>query len=123
MPTTPIPGETQMTANTAIFDWNGPLGLPEFDKIGSGDFAEAFELGLDEDRSEINEIAEQAAEPTFENTIEELEISGDKLNRTSAIFWNLLGADSDDELRALEREIAPRLSRHMSETSANKELF
>ncbi len=118
-----ISGGIQMAANTALFAWNGPLGLPEFDKIEGGDFAEAFELALVEDRADIDEIAGQSAEPTFENTIQALELSGEKLSRTSAVFWNLLGADSDDDLRALERDIAPKLSRHMSETSANKELF
>jgi len=112
-----------MTANPAIFEWNGPLGLPEFDRIESGDFAEAFDLALIEDRSDVDAIADQSNDPTFENTVERLELSGEKLSKTSAIFWNLMGADSDETLQALERDIAPRLSRHMSETAANKALF
>ena len=112
-----------MTANPAVFRWNGPLGLPEFDHIKSGDFAAAFDVAMTEDRSDVDAVADQSSDPSFENTIEKLELSGEKLSKTSAIFWNLMGADSDETLQALERNIAPRLSRHMSETAANKTLF
>ncbi len=119
--------------NEALFSWNGPMGLPEFDRISSKDFAVAFDLALQRDRARINQIADNSEEPTFENTIDALEASGDEaddsrassedLSRVSALFWNLIGADSDDVLRELERDIAPKMSRHMSETSSNKNLF
>ena len=112
-----------MAVNPAIFEWDGSLGLPEFDRIESGDFAAAFDVALAEDRDDVDAIADQSDDPTFENTIDKLELSGEKLSKTSAIFWNLAGAESDETLQALEREIAPRLSRHMSETAANKLLF
>ncbi|MEL6967995.1 MAG: M3 family metallopeptidase [Pseudomonadota bacterium] len=111
------------TANPAIFEWSGAMGLPDFSAVSSSDYAAAFDVALEEDRRDINAIADNPAPATFENTIETLETSGEKLGRVSALFWNLSGAHSDDTLRALEREIAPRLSKHGSETAANAALF
>ncbi|MFD0916568.1 M3 family metallopeptidase [Pseudahrensia aquimaris] len=113
--------------NPHIFQWNGPLGLPEFDKIASTDFKEAFDHALTLDRAHIDAIADNGAEPTFENTIEALEgahdANAEALSRVASIYWNLVGADSNDDLRAIEGDIASRLSRHSSETATNKKLF
>ncbi len=109
--------------NKNIFTWNGPFGLPEFGKIKSADYAAAFDVALSSHRVEINGIAENSDAPSFENTIQALELCGDKLHRVSALFWNLIGSNSDDVMRKLEREIAPKLSKHSSETAANKDLF
>ena len=109
--------------NPAIFNWNGPLGLPRFDAISNDDFATAFDEALLADRADVDAIADDADAPTFDNTITALELAGEKLQRVSALFWNLTGTVSDDTLRALERGIAPRMSRHASETAANEKLF
>ena len=116
-----------MPLNNALIDWNGPMGLPDFTKIDPSDFAPAFEVAFKHDRDAVNAIADNPDAPTFENTIDALEAPTDKnaqmLEKVSAIFWNLMGAHSNDTLRELERDIAPKMSRHMSETAANKNLF
>ena len=61
--------------------------------------------------------------PTFANTIEGLERSGRSLDRVASVFFNLAGAHTNDELQAIEREIAPVLARHRSETYLNEALF
>ena len=109
--------------NPAIFDWQGPMGLPEFDRIDSEDFAAAFDAALERDRAEVDAIAERDEAPTFDNTVVALELSGRDLGRTSGLFWNLVGADSDDVLRAEQTRIAPVLSRHASQTASNTALF
>ena len=109
--------------NLAVTNWNGPLGLPDFSNVQSKDYALAFEVALQQDREEIDAISENLQEATFENTIVALELSGEELSRTSAMFWNLVGANSDETLREIERDIAPKLSRHASKTAANKALF
>ena len=109
--------------NQEIFNWSGPLGLPRFESIASEDYAAAFDQGLIDDRNDINRIADNPDTPTFENTIVALEMSGEHLSRVSALFWNFSGSNSNDVLRALERDIAPKLSRHASETAANTALF
>ena len=111
------------TLNQAIFTWDGPVGLPRFDAVNSEDYRKAFDYALKLDRAEIDAIADNEAVPDFENTVEALELSGDALSRVSTLFWNLSGSHSNDVLRALERDVAPKLSNHASQTAANKKLF
>ena len=116
-----------MSLNKALFNWNGSMGLPNFKEIDPSDFAPAFEAALKHDRDAVNAIADNTDAPTFENTINALEApqetNAQMLEKVSAIFWNLMGAHSNDTLRKLEQDIAPKMSRHMSETAANKNLF
>ncbi|OCW59085.1 M3 family metallopeptidase [Hoeflea olei] len=113
-----------MTASASpVFDWSGPLGLPQFDRITDADFAPAFETAFAEHDAEIAAIADNPAEPDFENTLEALERAGDKLSKVSALFWNRAGTDTNAVIQALEREIAPRMSRHYSKIAMNKALF
>ena len=109
--------------NPAIESWNGPLGLPEFAKIDDRDFAAAFAVALPAHLAEIEAIAGNPAEPTFDNTIVALELAGELLNRVSGIYWNLTAANTNDTLQALERKLAPELSRHRSAIMMNRPLF
>ncbi|MEP3437368.1 MAG: M3 family metallopeptidase [Hoeflea sp.] len=106
-----------------IFDWTGPLGLPEFARIADADFAPAFETALAEHDADIQAIATNAEAPGFTNTVEALELAGDKLSKVSSLFWNRAGTDTNDVIQALERDIAPRMSRHYSKIAMNRELF
>jgi len=106
-----------------VFDWTGPLGLPQFTSIADADFAPAFETALAEHDAEIEAIAGNEEAPGFANTVEALELAGDKLSKVSSLFWNRAGTDTNDTIQALEREIAPRMSRHYSKIAMNKALF
>ncbi|MCY0092741.1 M3 family metallopeptidase [Hoeflea ulvae] len=106
-----------------VFDWTGPLGLPEFTGIADTDFAPAFEIAFAEHDAEIDAIAGNAEAPSFANTVEALELAGDKLSKVSSLFWNRAGTDTNDVIQALEREIAPRMSRHYSRIAMNRALF
>ncbi|TWD53427.1 peptidyl-dipeptidase Dcp [Agrobacterium vitis] len=108
---------------STVTEWSGPHGLPRFELIKDEDFAPAFDLALNEHNTEIDAIAGDQSEPTFENTIVALEIAGDGLSRVSALFWNKAGADTNKVIQALEREIAPKMSRHYSKISMNAALF
>ena len=119
----PADGPKSRPVNEAVFAWNGPFGLPEFGRVAPQDFEPAFEVALERDRAEIDAIAADPATPTFQNVVEALELSGRDLARTSSLFWNLVGADSNDVLRDLQTRIAPRLSRHHSQTAADARLF
>ncbi len=103
--------------------WNGPLGLPDFSRIGDGDFGPVFDAALKAHEAEIEQIAGSEEKPTVENTLAALELGGDALDRVSAIFWCRAGAHTNDAIRALEREIAPKMSRHFSAISMNVALF
>lgn len=111
------------TASHALTEWNGPLGLPAFDRIGDGDFASAFETGFAAHNAEIDAIVANTDLPTIDNTLAALELSGDALERVSSIFWCRAGAHTNDAIQALERHISPKMARHSSAISMNAGLF
>jgi peptidyl-dipeptidase Dcp len=110
-------------ANPAIATWTGSLGLPDFAGIEDQDFDTAFAVALPAHLTEIDAIANNPKEPTFENTVVALELSGELLTKASSIFWNMTGAHTNDTLQALERKLAPELSRHHSAITMNRGLF
>ena len=109
--------------NPAISIWTGPLGLPDFASIDDGDFEAAFAAALPAHLAEIDAIANNAEDTTFENTIVAMELAGELLTRVSGLFWNLTGANTNETLQALERKLAPELSRHRSAITMNRALF
>lgn len=109
--------------NPALTDWNGLNGLPRFEALNDGDFAPAFDAALARHEEEIDAIAGNPDQPSFDNTIVALELAGDDLSRVSALFWNRAGAHTNDTIQALEREISPKMSRHYSKIGMNAELF
>jgi len=109
--------------NGHIFTWNGQHGLPEFSRIKDDDLAAAFDEAFDRHNAEIAAIAGNPRPADFDNTIVALEKSGDALSRVSALFWNRAGAHSNETIRALERDIAPKMSRHYSAIAMNSDLF
>ncbi|MFO1141049.1 MAG: M3 family metallopeptidase [Amaricoccus sp.] len=109
--------------NALLEAWRGPFSLPPFASIATADFAPAFEAALAEDRANLDAIAGNPEAPTFANTIEAMERAGRGLDRVAAVFFNLAGADTNDAIEALQRDLSPRLSAHSSETMMNAALF
>ena len=114
---------TETRIDPALVDWNGLNGLPRFDLVRDEAFAASFDAALAEHEAEIDAIAGNPEAPTFENTIVALEIAGDTLSRVSALFWSRAGANTNDTIQALERDIAPKMSRHYSKIGTNAALF
>lgn len=106
-----------------IFNWTGPLGLPAFEAIADDDFKPAFELAFKEHDAEIEAIAGNPEAASFDNTLVALEQAGDKLSKVASVFWNRAGTDTNDAIQGLEREIAPKMSRHYSRIAMNSALF
>jgi len=100
-----------------------PYGAPQFDKIRTEHYIPAFEQGIKEGKAEIDEITNNPEAPTFENTIEALEYSGATLNRVAGIFYNLMEADSNDEMQAIAEQIAPMMNEFSMYVSLNDALF
>lgn len=100
-----------------------PYGAPQFDKIRTEHYLPAFKQGIAEGKAEIDAIINDAASPTFENTIEALEFSGATLNRVAGIFYNLMEADSNDEMQAIAEEVAPLMNEYSMYISLNEKLF
>src|SRR5271169_1297066 len=111
------------SANPLLEPWTGPFEAPPFERIEPAHFRPAFAAALKEARREIDAIAADPAPPSFANTIEALERSGRSLDRVAGVFFNLTGAATNEELQAIEREIAPVLARHRSQISLNEALF
>ncbi|MGH6923761.1 MAG: M3 family metallopeptidase [Propylenella sp.] len=109
--------------NPLLAEWSTPFGAPPFTEIAPEHFRPAFDAALAEHRVEIDAIAGETAAPTFANTIEALERAGERLRRVSMVFFNLAGADTNDALQAIERDIAPVLARHRSAIHLNEALF
>lgn len=109
--------------NPLLQDWTHPFALPPFECLETAHFAPAFEAALAEARAAVDAIAANPEEPTFANTIEEMERAERKLDRVAAVFFNLAGAHTDPEIEALQRDLSPRLSAHHSETMMNAALF
>ena len=109
--------------NPLLEPWTGPFEAPPFDRVEPRHFPPAFDAALAEARAEIDAVAADPEPPTFANTIEALERSGRRLDKVASVFFNLAGAHTNDELQAIERDIAPVLARHRSDTYLNEALF
>jgi peptidyl-dipeptidase Dcp len=100
-----------------------PFGLPPFEQIAPEHFVPAFDAALSEHNGEVADIADATDAPTFANTIVAIEKAGAALRRVGPVFWNLAGADTNAELQAIEREMAPKLAAHFAAIHANGKLF
>ena len=109
--------------NPLLEAWTTPFEMPPFDKVHIEHFLPAFEAGMADEMEEIAAIAGNKSPPTFANTIEPLERSGRKLDKVSAVFFNLSGTDSTQEIQAIERRIAPQLAKHGMRIMQNTKLF
>ena len=114
---------TETPIDPALVEWTGLNGLPRFDLVKDEAFAASFDAALAAHEAEIDAIAGNSDVPTFENTVVALEIAGDALSRVSALFWSRAGANTNDTIQALERDIAPKMSRHYSKIGTNAALF
>ena len=109
--------------NPLLQDWTGPFGIPPYDQIEDEHFSPAIEQAMTRHISEIDAIAGNSGDPTFENTIEALEGAGEDLDKALSVLFNLMGADTNPERQKLEREWSPKLSAHSTKIYANKDLF
>ena len=93
------------TSNPLLTDSQAPFGAPEFDKIKNEHYLPAFEAGVAEAKAEIDAIVANPEEPTFENTIEAMEFSGQTLNKVAGVFYNVMEAHTNDEMQAIAEEL------------------
>ncbi|MDO5668747.1 MAG: M3 family metallopeptidase [Corynebacterium sp.] len=112
-----------MTSNPLLVPSALPYELPDFQAIRLEHAVEAMDIALAEQQAEIEAIVTNEATPTWENTVEALEISGATLDRVTAWLFNLQGTDADEEMDAAIAEIVPRLSAHSDAIYQNKALY
>ena len=109
--------------NPFLKESSAPFGAPEFDKIKNEHYLPAFEQGIAEAKAEIDAIVANQEEPTFENTIEAMEYAGETLNRVANVFYNLMEADTDDQMQQIAEQISPMLNEYSMYVSLNADLF
>ena len=103
--------------------WDTPFGVPPFDAIETGHFAPAYKEALAQHAREIAQIAANSDAPSFDNTIAALELAGRPLRRVDMVFSQLAGANTNAELQAVERDMAPVVTRHWNDIFLNAKLF
>ncbi len=103
--------------------YDTPHEVPPFDKILNAHYLPAFTEGMTQHAAEVEAIATNTEAPTFANTIEALDRSGDLLDRVSIVFFNVKEAHTNDSLNAIAEEVAPKLSQHRDAIVLNEGLF
>ena len=106
--------------------YNTPHDTVPFDRIRLEDYEEAFMEGIRRDNEQIEKTINNPEKPTFDNTIintEEDEGYYDLLSRVSTVFFNLLSAETNDEMDALAQKIQPILTQHANDIRLNPRLF
>ncbi len=116
--------EALVTPENPFFGaWTTPFGVPPFEEIKHAHFLPAMVRGMAEHDAEVQDIVANPDPPTFANTIEALERSGEMLGRVRQVFYGLLSARTDDELNQIAEEVSPMLSRHYDNILLNQALF
>lgn len=100
-----------------------PFSAPAFDKIENRHYIPAFKQAIEDGKTEIDAIVNNVEAPSFRNTIEALEYSGETLGRISHIFYNLLEANTDEEMQNIAEEISPLTTEFSMYILLNEGLF
>lgn len=100
-----------------------PYGAPQFDKIETQHYIPAFKQAIEEGKAEIDAIVNNPEAPSFKNTIEALEYAGETLNGISHIFYNLLEANTNEEMQNIAEEISPLTTEFSMYVRLNDGLF
>lgn len=115
---------TQRSDQNPFFsEWTTPLGTPPFDKIRNEHFMPAFQEGMRQQKATVRAIITNPEPPTFANTIEALDYSGELLTKVSNVFFALNGANTNEEMQRIAKEIAPMLAKHNDDIGLNDTLF
>ena len=121
--------ENEKRTNPFLSPYGTPHDTAPFDRIRLEDFEPAIIEGIRRDDEEIEKIINNPDEPTFENTVVRVDDEKDNehyydlLDRTTAVFFNLLSAETNDKLDALAQKLSPVLTRHANDIRLNKRLF
>ena len=119
--------EESMRKNPFFEPYGTPHDAVPFDRIRLEDFEEAFMEGIRRDNEQIDKIINNPEKPTFDNTIisvdDEKDNYYDLLSRVSTVFFNLLSAETNDDMDALAQKLSPMLTQHANDIRLNERLF
>ena len=100
-----------------------PYNTAPFSQISNEDFLPSFKTAIQKAKNEIDQIVNNTETPSFKNTIEALDFSGQELNRISSLFFNLNSAETNDEIQKIAQEVSPLLSEFNNDIALNNALF
>lgn len=118
-----INAQDKTNMNPFFETYTTPYQVPPFHLIKNEHFKPAILEGIKKQEAEIKAIVSNKEKPTFENTILAMENSGKLLSKVSTVFYNLNSANTNEEIQAIAKELAPRLSAHNDNINLNPELF
>ena len=104
-------------------NWKTPHGTYPFNEIHAEHYMPAFEEGMKQGLKEIDDIVNNPAAPTFANTIEAYEASGELLSIVAGCFYNLSHSETNDTIQQIELELSPKMSEYASTIRLNEKLF
>ena len=110
-------------SNPFFTEWNTPYGIPPFDQIKTEHYIPAVKEGIEQQKKELAAIIENAEAPTFKNTIEAYELSGNLLAKVTGVLFNIAETDADSTLNKVEEEANQLLTAHSDEIFMNKDFF
>ena len=110
-------------SNPFFTEWNTPYGIPPFDQIKTEHYIPAVKEGIEQQKKELADIIENAEAPTFKNTIEAYELSGNLLAKVTGVLFNIAETDADSTLNKVEEEANQLLTAHSDEIFMNKDFF
>lgn len=113
----------QTSTNPLLTDWKTPYNIPPFGEIKPAHFMPAVKEAMNTHDSEVQAIVSSRELPDFSNTIARLDYSGEMLRNITSIFYNLNSSNTNPEIQALAKELAPLLSAHYDNISLNEDLF
>lgn len=112
-----------MKDNPLVQESTLPYYTPDFSKIKDEHFKPALEYALQDHMEKIEKIANNPEEPSFENTLVEMEKAGDLLDRVSSVFYAMTASNTNDVLKQLQEEMSPIFSEHYDNILLNDKLF
>jgi peptidyl-dipeptidase Dcp len=109
--------------NPFFTEWTTPFGVAPFDEIQEEHFLPAFERAIAEQRAEVEAVAQNQEPPTFDNTLAALDATGELMSKVSGVFYTLTNAETNDQIQAIAKEVAPMRSNLRDDILMNPQLF
>lgn len=111
------------TDNPLLQKWDTPFETAPFEKIKVEHYLPAFEAAMEEHNKEIQAIIDNAEAPTFDNTIAALDYAGETLSKVAGVFFNMMAANTSEELQKVNEQVGPMMATHSDNVSMNADLF
>ncbi len=119
-PEAPAPAE----AKNPFFEvFDTPFGVPPFEKIKVGHYVPAVTKGIEQQKTQVDEIANSTQAPTFANTVEALDRSGELLSKVLPVFFSIRSAHTNDQVEKVAEQVVPLLTKHRDDIYLNDKLF